>query len=406
MKTIAEFLIMSVLTSFLTACSGAKPEGFASDAPIKKIVFAAPFPADLLYQSSPDAKVIVGKKKIEPAIYEVGGFDVETGKRLWQLPFVGKVVGQTETQILVYEEKTAVLHFINPKTGEITRKIAPAPNPLMSRNGLELGMAFTDDVYLTTKALYTSIWQKIGDENAPAGDTTDEGNYREDESFKIGVTAKTWAGDNTKWFLPPVKQIVTIESRPVIFGDRVFIINPPQTVDGEQTYQIVSLTDGAEIRRGASEGHFYYLNDKFFIEQTKSFARRIEPLTGKELWRIEYNAKYSQVSEIGNQISVAANQDTSKRTIRIVDAETGKLLKQFDMSLDLQDTPLQNCFLTKDNQILLNFAANPLVDIQKRDFDYWAAYDAETSKILWRTNFQSHSVSSLIPFASDKLRVE
>lgn len=160
MKIITKLLIMSILTSLFAACSMMKSDKFASGAPIKKIIFDAPFPNDLIYQATPDAKIIVGKKKIESAIYEIGGFDIETGKKLWQLPFVGEIVGQTEKQILVYEEKTSAVHFITPQDGQISRKISPAPNPLTSKNSLERGMAFTDDVYLTTKALYTSILEK------------------------------------------------------------------------------------------------------------------------------------------------------------------------------------------------------------------------------------------------------
>lgn len=121
--------------------------------------------------------------------YEISGFEVETGKKLWQLPFEGEVVGETETQILVYEAKTFVLYFIAPQTGEETRKIAPAPNPLTSRNGFEYGMAFADDVYLTTKSLYTSVYSNASDWE----------NRREDESFKIGITAKALNDDKTKW---------------------------------------------------------------------------------------------------------------------------------------------------------------------------------------------------------------
>ena len=387
MQILAKLLMMSILTSLFAACWGAKPEKFASDAPVKKIVFDLPFPGDLIYQASPDAKVIVGKKKIEPAIYEIGAFEIETGKKLWQLPFIGEVIGQTETQILVYEEKTLTVHFINPNDGKITRKVSSAPNPLTSKNSLETGMAFTDEMYLTTKALYTSILE----------------NGQADESFKIGITAKTWENKEVKWFVPPVKQIVTIETRPVIFGDKVLIINANYSPQEPHYYQIVSLTTGAEIFRGASEGYFYYLDNKFFIEQTKSFARRIEPLTGKELWRIEYAAQNAGVSAIGNQITVSTNDGKSNRTIRLVDAETGKLLKQFDLP-GLPETSLKACFITKDGTALLNFDSKNYDIYDKAHYNYWVAYDADAKKALWRTDFESHSASSLFPFVSNKLQ--
>ena len=139
MKIIAKLLTFGILAAVACGCrSGRTADESGFEAPLKKIVFALPFPTDLIYQAAPDAKVIVGTKELEPAIYkmnggvietptfEISGFDVETGRKLWQLPFVGEVVDQTETQILVYEEKTLTVHFVTPRTGEITRTERPA----------------------------------------------------------------------------------------------------------------------------------------------------------------------------------------------------------------------------------------------------------------------------------------
>lgn len=405
MKTVNKFFMLGILIGVIAGCRACQPVNeFGCDAPVKAIVFDLPFPNDLIYQSTPDAKIIVGKKDARPPVneaggmdaphYEISGFAVETGNKLWQLPFVGEIVGQTETQILVYEEKSSTVNFVNPADGKITRKVSPAPNPLGSRNGFEYGMAFSDDVYLTTESLYTTVYSNA----------TDWENRRTDESFKIGITAKSWNDEKIKWFLPPVKQIVIIEYRPVIFADKVFIINPSQTVDGDQTYQIVSLKTGAEIFRGKSAGKFSQIGKDSFIEQTDEFVRRFEPISGAEIWKIEGNFHRAAVSEVGSQITIAAPHDDGTRTIFLVDNLTGKSITQFEFPKTV-NTPLKNCFLTADKQILCNFAANPATDIQKRDFNYWTGYDAATKKVLWRTELNSKSVSSLFPFASDKMRI-
>jgi outer membrane protein assembly factor BamB len=394
MKNIPKKLLMFLLLiNFFNGCFRTHKEKFAADAPVKKLVFDLPFPSDLIYQATPDAQVIVGTKEIEAYLsYEVSGFDVGTGGKLWQLPFAGKVVGRTEKQILVYEEKTSTLHFITPRTGEITRRISPAPI-LLTRINFDLysGMAFTDEMYLTTKALYTNIFSRVNEK---------------DESFPIGITAKSWASNETVWFVPPDGQLVTVSYPPLVFGDKVLIMNAPYGKTTVPSYKVVSLKTGEELFRGESNGDFHYLADKYFIEATSSFVRRIEPLTGQELWKISGDENHF-VSSIANQITLHSTDRNKIRTLRIVEAETGKLLKQFEFSSAVE-TRLEAAFLTKDGSVLLNFNSKisdrPFTDHEH--YNYWAAYDAEARKVLWRTDFESHSVASLFPFASDKLKFE
>lgn len=388
-----KLLIFLLLNFFLNGCLLKQKEKFATDAPIKKLVFDLPFPNDLIYRATPDAQVIVGTKEIEAYLnYEVSGFDLETGGKLWQLPFAGKVVGRTEKQILVFEEKTSTVHFITPRSGEITRRISPAPI-LLTRINFDLysGMAFTDEMYLTTKALYTNVFSKVNEK---------------DESFPIGITAKTWANNETVWFVPPDGQLVTVSYPPLVFGDKVLLMSAPYGKTTVPAYKGVSLKTGAELFRVESNGDFHYLADKYFIETTPSFVRRIEPLTGKELWKIP-GVENHFVSAIADQITLHSTDKNKIRTIRIVEAETGKLLKQFEFSSAVE-TRLEAAFLTKDGSILLNFNSKisdrPFTDHEH--YNYWVAYDAEAKKVLWRTDFESHSDASLFPFASDKVKVE
>lgn len=402
-QIVIKLLMMSILTSFLAACFASKPEKFAADAPVKKIVFDQPFPNDLIYQSSPDKQVIVGTKELKPAIYEmnggvietpvyeISGFDAATGEKLWQLPFIGEIVGNTEKQLLVYEEKTLIVHFVQPLTGEITRKVSPAPNPLSSHDSLKRGMAFSDEFYITTKALYTSIYSGYGD------------NRQDDETFKIGYTAKAWENNETKWFVPPIKQIVILGNRPVIFADKVLIINAEQGSYNAPSYQIISLKTGEQIARVETAGNFSYVGQGFLIEQTASFVRRIEPFSGREIWKIEGDFKNVSVAAIADQITIDAPPVERPRTIRIVGAATGKSLKQFDLP-DLQNTSLNACFVHKDGTILLNFDSAIYDVYDKAHYNYWVAYDAEAKKALWRTDYESHSASSLFDWAGDKAR--
>lgn len=387
MKLPIKLLIMGILTAFLSACFFTKEIKFATDAPVKKL--ASPFPNELIYQSTPDASVILGKKQIEPAIFEISSFEISTGKKLWQLPFVGEVVGNTEKQILVYEEKSNSVHFINPKDGQITRKISPAPNPLTSKNSLESGMAFTDEMYLTTKGLYTSIWE----------------NRQQDETFSIGITAKTWEKNEKKWFVPPVKQIVIIEYKPVIFDDKVLLINTRQKIGGPHSYQNVSLKTGEETFHADSEGEFSYIGKGYLIELTSSFVRRIDPITNKDIWKIPQDFPNASVSAIGNQITISTPHKDHTRWIGMIDAETGKVLKSFDLP-DLGLTVFNAAFITKDNQVWLNFANGKLKDSNLGDYDYLVGYDIETKKALWRTDFNNYSESSLLDLVGNKMKIE
>lgn len=387
MKNLTKLLIFMLLTSLLSACLNAKTEKFAADAPLKKIV--SPFPNDLIYQSSTDEKVILGKKNLESAIFEISGFDTESGKVLWKLPFVGEVVGQTNSQILIYEEKTNSVHFVNPIDGKITRKISPAPLPLASKNAFERGMVFTDEMYLTTKSLYTQVVE----------------NDKVDESFPIGITAKNWEKNEKLWFVPPVKQIVNIEYKPVIFGDKVLIINTKQTIDGGHSYQIVALKTGEEISRKTTDGEYINLENRNFIEKTTSFVRRFEPFSDKKLWEIEGDFKNAKVTAIGKQISIATPHADRTRTMFVIDAESGKQLKTFDLP-DLQETILEGVFITKENQIWLNFVKDKYKNADLREYDYLVGYDETTKKVLWRTEFKNSSASSLLALTGDKMRVE
>ncbi len=396
MKNISEKLLTFLLLIFvLTACSWLRPaEKFAANAPVKKMVFDLPFPNDLIYQATPDAKVIVGTKVIEANLsYEISGFDVETGRRLWQLPFEGKLVGQTQKQILVSEYKTSTVYFVAPRTGEITRRISPAPIQLTRINfDTYIGMAFTDEMYLTTQALYTSIFIKLREK---------------DESFPIGITAQRWANNEKVWFVPPDGQLVIIGDRPLIFGDKVLIMNAPYGKGTGHSYKIVSLKTGEELFRNESNGKFHYLADKYFIEITPSFVRQIEPLTGKELWKIEADFHNALAAAIGNQISFHTANDKQTGTKRVVEAETGKLLKQFELPHTPKATS-ETVFITKDNLVLFNVTSTSVDFFRRIDkhYNYWVAYDTEAKKVLWRTDFESYSASSLFPFASDKVRFE
>src|SRR5882724_6581553 len=109
MRTFSKVLVVAMLTSGLTACLRKQPVNFAADAPVRKIVFDLPFPSTLIYQAAPDPGVIIGV-----AQKEIGGYDVATGNRLWQLPFPAEVVGRTARQIVVFEEQSSSVDFVDP----------------------------------------------------------------------------------------------------------------------------------------------------------------------------------------------------------------------------------------------------------------------------------------------------
>ena len=96
---------ISILLGWLIACKSCQPVyEFAYEAPIKRIVFNAPFPNGLIYQATPDAKIIIGKMDARPPINEAGGadapyfeiseFEVETGKNFGNYRFRAKLAAK------------------------------------------------------------------------------------------------------------------------------------------------------------------------------------------------------------------------------------------------------------------------------------------------------------------------
>jgi hypothetical protein len=365
-KGVIEFLsfcaVLGSIMRFMGGCTSEKQDYFAADVPVKAIALPLAFPTDLIYQPSPDPTVLIGTRKQEPGLFDISGFDQKTAQKLWQLPFVGNVVGQTGQQLVVYDEKTATVHFINPQDGRSTRKISPEPAPLTSPSSLYFGMAFTNDLYITTKPLYQNVVV----------------NGQIDTTWKIGVTAKTWKTNETTWFLPPVKQIVIIEHQPVVSGDQVLIVNPEQKI---------------------GEGHSYYpLGNEEFFERTPEFVRRLDPFTQKEIWRINGNFTFAQLWKVGNQLTVLSRHaNGAQNTMRIVETANGHLIRQFDLPF-FKETALKGAYLTRDQQLFLHFKATNFKEPGTLLYDYWVCYDPQNRKALWRTDFHSESLSSLLPF--------
>jgi hypothetical protein len=143
--------------------------------------------------------------------------------------------------------------------------------------------------------------------------------------LQIGITAKNWLTNETVWFLPPIKQIVTIEHRPVISGDKVMVINPEQKIGEGHSFQVISLKTGQEMYRGVTEGTYFPLGKERFYERTKSFVRRIDPFTQKEIWHIDGQFPFGQLSEMGDQLTIISRHtDGSQNSVRIVNSVTGK----------------------------------------------------------------------------------
>lgn len=389
MKTRINALIMMSLSHFLIGCFSENKVHFGTDSPQQNLVCELPFPTDLVYQSTPDASVVMGTKKVAPAIFEVSGYAVSTGQKLWQLPFEGEIVGQTTTQVLVYEEITSTVHFVNPKNGQVARTVSPAPSPLTSKNGLAQGMAFTDEMYLATKSLYTQVTK----------------NGKIDESFPIGITAKTWDSNQKQWFLPPVQQIVILEYHPIIADDKVLIINPEQKINEGHSYQIVSLRTGAELHRNTTKGTYYWLENEIFIERTNTSVKRIDPFTQKELWSMNGDFINAHVSAIGQQITIATPSPDKNRTIRLVDANTGNLLRHCVLP-DLDMTQLEAVYAQNDSQLLLHFKKKSFEAVGTNEYDYWVNYNPETKQVLGHTEIQSESISSLMPFVGHKIKIK
>lgn len=91
-------------------CSEFKETYFAENVKIQQLILKQSFPDDFIYQKSLNKNIVIGINKIEPAIFKIVGFDISTTKRIWQLPFLGEIIGQTDSYLLVYEEK--LLQFI------------------------------------------------------------------------------------------------------------------------------------------------------------------------------------------------------------------------------------------------------------------------------------------------------
>ncbi|MVM39283.1 hypothetical protein GO730_19825 [Spirosoma sp. HMF3257] len=374
--------VLGSIMSFFGGRNAGKNSYFAANAPVKAIKFPLPFPTDLLYQASPDSTVLLGVLKHEPGLFDISAFDRATAKKLWQLPFVGNIVGQTSEQVLVYEAKTSTVHFVNPRTGQITRQVSPEPAPLTSPSSLYVGMAFTDDLYLTTKPLYQDVIV----------------NGKVDDSWKIGITAKTWEGNRTAWFLPPAKQIVIIDYQPIVAGNKVLVINTEQKIGEGHSYQIISLKTGEELHQSVTDGTYYPLSQALFVERTLTFVRRLDPFTQREIWRLDGSFSFGQLWQFGNQLSILSRHSDGRRnTMRIVNSVSGQLLTQFDLPF-FNETSITGAYLTHEHQVFLHFRQLNFSDPGTLLYDYWVRYDPQTQKALWRTDFHSESISSLLPF--------
>lgn len=357
---------------------------FGATSPIEPMAIPLPFTDGLIYEASPDPSVITALRRKGSGRSEVTGYDRKTAKMLWSINFSGEMIGQTDKELLMYEPGESTVYFVNPVSGRTTRKISPQPDALTRPSSLYLGMAFTDLLYITTKPLYGSVI------------TNKEGVT--DTTWQIGITAKNWLTNETVWFLPPVKQILIIEHRPVISGDKVLVINPEQKVGEGHSYQIVSLQTGAEIHRGVTEGTYFPLGKERFFERTNSFVRRLDPFTQKELWRIDGQFPFGQLTEMGDQLTILSRHaDGSQNSLRIVNSVTGKLIKSFDVPF-FKETVINGAFISNDNSVFLHFKESDLKNPGKLLYDYWVHYDPQTRSALSRTHFHSESISSLIPF--------
>lgn len=391
MKRATKLLIMLSLTTWMTACFSDAETKFTSNVPIKKIVAVTEhqFPQNSFYRSTPIENVIVATKD-EFGKSKISAYDKSNGKQLWQTNFEAFYVGQTDKNILLYDSHNVL--FVNPKSGEITRKASNIPNPIKTSFDFNTwvidGMAFTEDYYISTKALYTQIY---ADEKTV------------DETFQIGITAKNWEKNEKLWFVPPVKQIVSIKYKPVIFDDKTLIVNPPQTIDGKQTYQIISIKTGNEIYRGNTEGKYFLLGENILIEETSNKISRINFAENKSSWSIENSQIIgTNISAISNQITVSKLNTDGTRNVKILDAETGNQLKKFDLP-NLSGGILDACYLMKDGKIVLHFFKDKTVD---RNHDYFVGWNSEEKKALWRTDFNWKTVSSLFNLIGEKLKVE
>ncbi len=384
MNTCKIIIMYALVLNLFGRCSEFKETFFAENVKIQQIILKQSFPDDFIYQKSLNKNIVIGINKIEPAIFKIVGFDISTAKKIWQLPFLGEIIGQTNTYFLVYEEKTSSVHFIKTEDGKILRTISPAPTPISSKTGITTGMAFTNDYYLTTKALYTQVVK----------------NGISDESFKIGISAKAWNNDTIKWFLPPVKQIINICYRPIIKDGKVLVINAEQSVNKGFSYQIVSLENGKVLYSSTTASTFLWLSDEFLIEQNNTYIASLNPFTQQENWKINGDFSKSKISSIGSQITIATSFSTDKRNIKVVDAHFGRLLKSIDLP-NLQNTVLDAVYVTENDGILLHFKKESFKVIATNEYDYWVNYDIKSKKPIWRTDLHSESLTSLFSLLID-----
>jgi hypothetical protein len=391
MKITVKLLIILMLATILSACLMKKSDKFASEAPIKNLVpdLENPLPQNSFYRSTPIENIIIASKD-EFNKSKITAFDKLNGKQIWQTNFEGFYIGKTDKNILFYDLQNVL--FVNPKNGETTRKISNIPNPIKTsfdfNSDLTDGMAFNDEIYITTKPLYQQIY---------------DANQKQDDSYQIGVTANNWEQNEKLWFVPPVKQIVNIEYKPVIFGDKILIVNPPQSIDGKQTYQTISIKTGKEMYRGNTDGKYFLLGEKILIEETLDKISRINFVENKPIWSISAAQIIgTHISAIGNQITIAIPDKNGTRNIKIIDAESGKELKKFDLP-DLQETVFDGAFLLKNGSIALHFLKNMTTD---KNYDYFVGWDIDAKKALWRTEFDGKKLTSLFNVIGEKMKVE
>ncbi|MCF0075012.1 hypothetical protein LZD49_31295 [Dyadobacter sp. CY261] len=357
---------------------------FGANAEVEPMATPVPFPDGPIYEASPDPSIITGLWRKASGRSEVTGYDRKTAKMLWSINFSGELIGQTDNELLMYEPGESTVYFINPVNGRTTRKVSPQPDALTHPSSLYTGMAFTDQLYITTKPLYGSVIRN----KEGATDTT----------LQIGITAKNWLTNETVWFLPPVKQITIIEHRPVVSGDKVMVVNPEQKIGEGHSFQIVSLETGKELYRGVTEGTYFPLGKDRFFERTNSFVRRIDPFTQKELWRIDGHFPLGQLSETADQLTIISRHaDGSQNSVRIVNSVTGKSIREFDLPF-FKETIIHSVFISADNRVFLHFKESDPKKPGKQLYDYWVHYDPQTRTALSRTHFHSESLSSLIPF--------
>jgi hypothetical protein len=80
-----------------------------------------------------------------------------------------------------------------------------------------------------------------------------------------------------------------------------------------------------------------------------------------------------------------------------VDSVSGKVRKQIDLPF-FNETTIKGAYLTRSNQLFLHFEKQNAKEPGTLLYNYWVCYDPQARKALWRTDFHSESISSLIPF--------